>query len=84
MRPVSAKQPNPCQSSQHSLPWIVYVHTKMKPNSFRLQVQTVLTAYYEDIKGVQDASCSPKTKVVKRKLVVQEDTLYNAGLGRSS
>jgi hypothetical protein len=50
------------------------VYTKMKPDSFRLQVQTVLTAYYDDIKGVQGASGCPKTKVVKCKLEDQEDT----------
>ncbi len=37
----------------------------MKPDSFKFQLQAVLTAYYEDIKGVQGASCCPKTKIVK-------------------
>ncbi len=53
---------------------MVDVYTKIKPDSFGYQVQTVLTAYYEDIKGVQGASCCPKTKVVKHKLEDQEDT----------
>ncbi len=44
------------------------------PDSFKLQLQTVLTAYYEDINGIQDASGCPKTKVVKRKFEDQEDT----------
>ncbi len=39
-----------------------------------LQLQTVLTAYYEDINGVQEASCCPRTKVVKHSLVDKEDT----------
>ena len=46
----------------------------MKPDSFTLQLQTVLTAYYEDIEGVQGASGCPKSKVVKRKFEDQEDT----------
>ena len=37
----------------------------MKPDSFKSQLQAVLTAYYEDIKGVQGASGCPKTKIVK-------------------
>ncbi len=28
-------------------------YTKMKPDSFKLQLQAVLTTYYEDIKGVR-------------------------------
>ncbi len=28
-------------------------YTKMKPDSFKLQLQAVLTTFYEDIKGVQ-------------------------------
>ncbi len=36
-------------------------------------MQTALTAYYEDIKGVQGASGCPKPKVVKRKFEDQED-----------
>ena len=43
-----------------------YVYTKMKPDSFKSQLQAVLTAYYEDIEGVQGASGCPKTKIVKR------------------
>ncbi len=41
----------------------------MMPDSFKLQVQTVLTFYFEDIKGVQGTSCCPKTKVVKLALL---------------
>ena len=37
----------------------------MKPDSFKSQLQAVLTAFYVDIKGVQGASCCPKTKMVK-------------------
>ena len=36
----------------------------MKPDSFKLQLQAVLTAFYEDIKGVQGASGCPKIKVI--------------------
>jgi hypothetical protein len=36
-------------------------------------LQAVLTAYYEDIKGVQGASGYPKTKIVKRRFEDQED-----------
>ncbi len=39
----------------------------MKPDTFTLQLQTVLTAYYEDIKLVVSASGYTKSKVVKRK-----------------
>jgi hypothetical protein len=48
----------------------------MKPDSFRSQVQTVLTSNSEDIRhqGDQGASCCPTTKVVKRKFEDQEDT----------
>ena len=35
---------------------MVDVYAKMKPDSFLLQLYIVLTAYYEDIKGVQGAS----------------------------
>jgi hypothetical protein len=35
----------------------------MKPDSFKQQLQAVLTAYYEDIKGVQRLH---QTKIVKR------------------
>ncbi len=31
---------------------MVDVYSKMKPDTLRLQLQTILTAYYEDIKGV--------------------------------
>ena len=33
------------------------VCSKMKPDALRLQLQTVLITYYEDIKGVVSASC---------------------------
>ncbi len=39
----------------------------MKPDSFTLQLQTILTALYEDIKGIVSASCCNKSKVIKRK-----------------
>jgi hypothetical protein len=42
------------------------------PDSFKSQLQIVLTAYYKDINGVQGASVCPKTKVVKRKFEDQE------------
>jgi hypothetical protein len=45
---------------------MVNANTKMKSDSFKVQLQAVLTAYYEDIKGVQGASGCPKTKIVKR------------------
>jgi hypothetical protein len=38
----------------------------MKPDSFKSQLQAVLTAYYEEIKAVLGASGCPKTKIVKR------------------
>ena len=40
---------------------MVNVYSKLKPDSFKSQLQTVLTAYYEDINGVQGASGCPKT-----------------------
>ncbi len=43
-----------------------YTNLKMKPDSFKLQLQAVLTSYYEDIKGVHGASCCHKTRIVKR------------------
>ena len=43
-------------------------------------MQTALTAYYEDIKGVQGASGCPKPKVVKRNFEDQED----AGLAQKA
>jgi hypothetical protein len=56
---------------------MVDVYSKMKPDSFTSQLQTVLTAYYEDIMGfqaqLQGASGCPKSKVVKRKFEDQED-----------
>ena len=35
---------------------MVDAYTKMKPDSFKLQLQAVLTTYYGDIKEVQGAS----------------------------
>ena len=52
---------------------MVDVYTKMKPDSFKLQLQAVLTAFYEDIKGVQGASGCPKIKVIKRRFADQEE-----------
>ena len=52
---------------------MVDVYSKMNTDSFTSQLQTTLTAYYEDIKGVQGASGCPKPKVVKRKFEDQED-----------
>ena len=45
----------------------------MKPDSFKSQLQAVLTAFHENIKGVQGASVCPKTKIVKRRFEDQED-----------
>ena len=53
--------------------FMVGVYSKMKPDSFKSQLQAVLTAFYVDIKGVQGASCCPKTKMVKRQFENQED-----------
>ncbi len=53
---------------------MVDVYSKMKPDTFRLQLQTVLTAYYEDIKGMVRASSCTKSKVVKSKFEDQDDT----------
>ena len=44
---------------------MVEVYSKMKPDAFPSQLQTVLTAYFEDIKGVVSASGYTKSKVVK-------------------
>jgi hypothetical protein len=44
---------------------MVEVYSKMKPDTFTSQFQTVLTAYYEDIKRVVRAST--KSKVVNHK-----------------
>ena len=52
------------QALQHEST-MVDVYTKMKPDSFKSQLQAVLTALYEDIKGVQGASGCPKTKIHK-------------------
>ncbi len=45
----------------------------MKPDEFRLQLQTDLTTYNEVIKGVVSASGCTKPKVVKRKFEDQDD-----------
>jgi hypothetical protein len=37
------------------------VNSKMNPDSFKLQLQTVLTAYYEDINGIKGAKSWSKT-----------------------
>ena len=55
---------------------MVDAYTKMKPDSFKSQLQAVLTTYYEDIKGILGASGCSKPKVVKRKF---EDQADNAG-----
>ncbi len=44
------------------------------PDSFKKQLQTILTTYYEDIHGVQGASVCHKTKVINCKFKDQEDT----------
>jgi hypothetical protein len=41
------------------------VYTKMMPDSFKMQLQAVLTAYYEYIKGIQGTGGCPKPKFVK-------------------
>ena len=53
---------------------MVEVYSKMKPDAFPSQLQNILTAYYEDIKGVVGASGCNKSKVVKRKFEDQDDT----------
>ena len=60
------------QALQHESA-MVDVYTKMKPDSFKLQLQAVLTAFYEDIKGVQGASGCPKIKVIKRRFADQDE-----------
>ena len=52
---------------------MVDVYTKLKPDSFKSQLQAVLTAFYENIKGVQGASGCPKTKILKRRFEDHED-----------
>jgi hypothetical protein len=51
----------------------------MKPDSFKLQLQAVLTTYYKDIKGVQGASSCHKTRIVKPLFEDQEDDTGNEG-----
>ncbi len=46
---------------------MVDVYTIMKPDSFKSQLQAVLTTYYEDIKVVQGGSGCHKTRIVKRR-----------------
>ncbi len=53
---------------------IVDVYSKMKPDSFTLQLQTILTSFYEDIKGVVSASSCTKSKVVKLKHKFEDRT----------
>jgi hypothetical protein len=53
---------------------MVDVYSKMKPDVLRSQLQTVLTPYYEDIKGVVSASGCTKSKIIERKFEDQEDT----------
>lgn len=49
------------------------VYSKMTPDAFRTQFQTVLTAYYEEIKGIACASDCTKSKVVKHKFEDHDD-----------
>jgi hypothetical protein len=56
---------------------MVDVYSKMKPDALRLQLQTVLTAYYKDIKGVVSARGCTKPKVVKHKLEDQHEAYAN-------
>jgi hypothetical protein len=51
----------------------------LMPDSFKLQLQAVLTIYYEDIKGVQGASGCHKTRIFKRLFKDQEDNTDNEG-----
>jgi hypothetical protein len=59
---------------------MVHAYTKMRPDSFKLQLQAVLTTYYGDIKGVQGASGCHKTRSVKRQFKDQEDDTCNEGV----
>ncbi len=52
---------------------MVDVYSKMKPDSLGSQLQTILTAYYEDIKGVVSPSSCTKPKVVKHKFEDQDN-----------
>jgi hypothetical protein len=59
---------------------MVNAYNKMKPDSVKLQLQAVLTHYYEDIKGVQGASGCHKTRIVnlvKPRFKAQEDDTCN-------
>ena len=58
---------------------MVDAYTKMKPDSFKSQLQAVLTTYYDDIKGVQGGSGCHKTRIVKRRFEDQEDDAGNEG-----
>ena len=49
------------------------VYSKMTRDAFSSQLQTVLTDYYEDIKGIVCASGCTKSKVVKRKFEDHDD-----------
>ena len=58
---------------------MVNAYTKMKSDSFKLQLQAVLTTYYEEIKGVQGNSGCHKTRIVKRRFEDQENDAGNEG-----
>jgi hypothetical protein len=58
---------------------MVDAYTKMKPDSFKSQLQAVLTTHYEDIKGVQGDSGCHKTRIVKLRFEGQEDDAGNEG-----
>ena len=62
----------------------VDAYTKMKSDSFKSQLQAVLTTYYEDIKGIQGASSCHKSKVVKRRFEDQEDDAGDEGADEDS
>jgi hypothetical protein len=51
----------------------------MQPDSFKLQLQAILTTYYEDIKRVQGTSGCHKTRIVKPLFEDQEDDTCNEG-----
>jgi hypothetical protein len=58
------------------------VYSKMIPDLFTSQLQAVLTAFYEDIMGVQGASGRPKTNIAKSKVEdqVEAGTTQNEAL----
>jgi hypothetical protein len=63
---------------------MVDAYTKMKPDSFKSQLQAVLTTYYEDIKGVQGGSGCHKTRIVKHRFEDQGDDASNEGVDASA